>query len=269
MRRFPRTCELAPALFAALAVTIAASVFPGAVRAQADEEDAALAEEIVALDSLFPAFNEIPWKEKDLEMRAFLYGDTKGVVHFIVFDAGKLREKWRSFPLEGQVKEVYGRDLDLDGKPEIIATTTKARVYVWETTTYKVLWESVQEKFTVIQAMTIADVDRDPQLELVICADNKIAYYDGDTFFREKEGRDPVDPAVMLVADVDGDLVDEIVTNDGYVLDTATLNIEWANDGFGYPLSLFDIDNDGVFEILGEIGGSLVVWDAEDQREIW
>lgn len=269
MRRTSR----APLLVgASLAATLGSGAFvPTNVRAQSelDEEEVALREEILALDTMFPAFTTIPWKEKNEDMTGFLYGDRKGVVHFVLYDTGKLREKWRSFPLDGQVKEVFGRDLNRDGVPEIIASTTKARIYVWETTTFKVLWESVEEKFTAIQAMTIADMDRDPALEIVVCADNKIAYYDGIEFFREKEGRDPVDPAVLLVADVDGDLVNEIVTNDGYVLDSSTLNIEWATDGFGYPLSLFDIDNDGVLEILGELGGSVVVWDAEDQREIW
>jgi hypothetical protein len=127
----------------------------------------------------------------------------------------------------------------------------------------------VEEKFEQIQTMEIADVDRDDPLEMVIVADNKILYYDGVEFFREKEGRDFVEPSAMIIADVDGDLTDEIVTNDGYVIDTNTLSIEWANDGFGYPISLFDLDNDGVLEVAGEIGGSLIFWDLEDRREIW
>jgi hypothetical protein len=117
--------------------------------------------------------------------------------------------------------------------------------------------------------MTIADVDRDAPLELVICADNKILYYDGVAFFREKEGRDPIDPSTLLIADVDGDLTNEIISNDGYVIDTNSLNIEWATDGFGYPITLFDIDNDGIFEVVGEVGGSLIVWDVEERRELW
>ena len=88
-------------------------------------------------------------------------------------------------------------------------------------------------------------------------------------FFREREGRDFVEPSDMIVGDVDNDGTVEIITNDGYVLDTSSLNIEWATDGFGYPISLFDIDDDGVPEIVGEVGGAVQFWDAEDQREIW
>lgn len=247
-----------------------ASIVGGAhvAGAQVDEDVEALLIEIDTLSAMFPAFGPIAWDEKEAEA-AFLYGDTKGIVHLMLSDGGRLREKWRSFPLEGTVKEVFGADLDRDGRAEVIAQTSGARVYVWETRKFELLWESVEEKFELIQTMAIADVDRDDPLEMVIIADNKILYYDGVEFFREKEGRDFVEPSAMLIADVDGDLTDEIVTNDGYVIDTTTLNIEWANDGFGYPISLFDLDNDGVLEVVGEIGGSLVFWDLEDRREIW
>jgi hypothetical protein len=250
------------------AVCVTAFATPSATFAQ-DDDDAALAEEIVALDSMFTAFVAFPWTEKDKTLRGFLYGDTKGIVHLSIADDGRLREKWRSFPLEGQVKEVFGADLDKDGRMEIIAYTTKARIYVWETVNFKLLWESVQERFKAIQAMVVADVDSDSPLELVVCADNRILYYDGVEFFLEKAGRDALAPSYMLVANVDGDPETEIVTNDGYVMDANTLNIEWATEGFGYPINLFDIDNDGIFEVIGELGGSIVIIDVEERREIW
>jgi len=243
---------------------------PNVVCAQEeDREEKALSEEILGLDAMFPAMAAFPWTEKDKTMQGILYGDTKGIVHFYIFDTGRLREKWRSFPLDGVVKDVYAQDLNRDGSPEIIAYSSKARIYVWDTKTFRVLWESVQENFKSIQAMTIADVDSDKQLEMVICADNRLVYIDGVNFFREKEGRDVLDPAVLLVADVDGDLTNEIVSNDGYVFDTSTLNIEWATEAFGYPITLFDIDNDGVFELIGETLGSIVIWDIQDRRQIW
>lgn len=252
---------------AALLIPLALAAAAGVARAQ-DEDLLALQAEIDVLDGMFPAFAWFPWTEKE-DQTAFLYGDTKGIVHHYVSDGGRLREKWKSFPLEGTVKEIVGADLDGNGRPEIIAYTTGARVYVWGTTKYELLWESVEEKFENIQAMVVADVDSDPALEIVLCADNKIVYYDGVEFFREKEGRDFVEPAAMLIADVDGDLEEEIVTNDGYVIDTNTLNIEWATEAFGYPMSLFDLDNDGVLEVVGEVGGALKFWDIEDRREIW
>jgi len=255
----------------ALAASFAFSAaHPLVARAQEEErEERLISEEILGLDAMYPAVAAFPWTEKDKTMQGILYGDTKGIVHFYIFDTGKLREKWRSFPLDGVVKEVFAQDLNRDGSPEIIAYSAQARIYVWDTKTFRVLWESVQENFKTIQAMTIADVDRDAQLELVLCANNRLMYIDGVEFFREKEGRDPLDPRTLLVADVDGDLTNEIVSNDGYVFDTTTLNIEWATETFGYPITLFDIDNDGIFELIGEIAGSITIWDIQDRRQLW
>lgn len=248
-----------------------AAAVPSA-RAQTDEEVAALLGEIDGLAAMFKAYAPCPWLDtEEGEEASFVYGDTKGIVHHYVSERGRLREKWKSFPLEGIVKDVFVEDLDGNGSPEIIAYTRSSRIYIWDTVKYELLWESVEisERIEMIQAMVVADVDRDAQLELVVCADNKIQYIDGVDYYIEKVGRDFVEPSVLLVADVDNDLEKEIITNDGYVLDTNTLNIEWANDGFGYPMSLFDLDNDGVLEIVGESQGALTFWDVEERREIW
>jgi len=232
-----------------------------------DEAVVALDLKIGNLAAKFPALSPLPMTEPD--ETSFLYGDTKGIVHHVVWEGARLRDKWKSFPLEGAVKQVFAADLDGNGSYEIVAYTVRARIYVWDTERYELLWESVEERFEGIQAMAVADVDGDAAKEIVVCADNKIAFYDGVEFFREREGRDFVDPVEMLVADVDGDLTPEIITSDGYVIDSKSLNIEWATDGFGHPISLFDLDNDGVLELVGETGGSLTFWDLKDRREIW
>jgi hypothetical protein len=229
----------------------------------------AIAEEIRALDAKFPSFVLFPDPELKAGETAFLYADTKRVVHLYESDRGTLRERWKSFPLEGTVKALFAQDLDRDGGLEIVAYTSSARLYVFGTEKFELLWESVEEKWKSISAMAVADVDRDPALELILVADNKLVYYDGTEYFREKEGRDFLEPSALLVGDVDGDDVLEIVTNDGYVVDTVTLNIEWATDGFGYPISLFDLDGDGVVDVVGEAGGSLTFWNVADRREIW
>lgn len=257
----------AKSMRAALAALAAlALVPPGTSQAQTGTET--LESDIHRLAARFPSFALFHNPEKR-EETAFVYADTKRIVHLYESDGDALRERWKSFPLEGTVKQLFAQDLDRDGQDEIIAFTSSARIYVWGTKKFDLLWESVEEKFKSLTAMAIADVDRDPALEMVVCADNKIVYYDGVEFFREKEGRDFVEPSSILVADVDGDQAVEIITNDGYVIDAATLSIEWATDGFGYPISLFDLDGDGVLDVVGESGGSLTFWNVADRREIW
>jgi hypothetical protein len=253
-----------------LALAAPMLLLPALAAAQSDDDLAALLFELDGLNATFPAFTQYYDLEEDQEA-SFLYGDRKGIVHHYVSESGRVRELWKSFPLEGAVKQVWAEDLGGDGRPEIIALTTRSRIYVFETKKYELLWESVEisERVKSVQAMLVADADGDPQMELIVCADNKIRYIDGKDFYIEKEGRDFVEPSMMLIADVDNDLESEIITNDGYVIDTNTLNIEWANDGFGYPISLFDLDNDGVLEVVGESQGGLTFWDVEDRREIW
>ena len=225
--------------------------------------------EIDLLGAVFNAFTPFPWTEEE-NQASYLYADTKNTIRHLLVENGRTRELWKSFPLEGSVREVFAEDLDGNGRLEIIAFTTGARIYVWDTDTqYTLKWESIEERFETISAMAIADVDRDPALELIAVADNVITYYDGKEFFREKAGRDVMDPQRILIADVDGDLTDEIVTSDGYVLDTTSLSIEWATDSFGYPIELFDIDDDGILDLVAERGGALQFWSIKDRREIW
>ena len=258
--------RLAAVLFVTLGATFGAAL-PVAAQFENEELDA-LELSVADLAGNFPAFASFPWTESNSE-RAYLYGDAKGVVHLKVSDGTRTREAWRSFPLEGTIRYVLAADLDRDGKSEIVAATSGPRIYVWDSKEYDLLWESVDEKFESLQAIAIEDVDRDESLEIVLVVDNKVSYYDGTEFFREKEGRDVVDPTEILIGDVDGDLSREIITNDGYVIDTETLNIEWATDGFGYPISLFDVDSDGVPELLGEIDGAITIWDIKERREVW
>lgn len=228
-----------------------------------------LVSEIKVLEEMFPAMALCHWSRNPDET-AFVYGDPYGLIRHIVTVDGELHENWRSFPL-GTIREVLTADLDNDGHQEIVTYTADSRMYVWTMKDYELVFDSsvIGEEFGVIQALTIADVDADDAKELILCADNRIVYYDGVEFFREREGRERIEATYMLVGDVDGDGSDELVTNDGHVIDTTTLIIEWSAESFGYPIRLFDIDNDGVLEVVGERQGMVTFWDIAEQREMW
>lgn len=228
-----------------------------------------LVSEIKVLEEMFPAMALCHWSRTPDET-AFAYGDPYGLVRHIVTVDGKLHENWRSFPL-GTIREVLTADLDNDGTQEIVTYTADSRLYVWTTKDYQLLFDSsaIGEELGVIQALAIANVDTDDAKELILCSDHRIVYYDGVEYFREKEGRERIDATYMLIGDVDADGNDEIVTNDGHVIDTTTIIIEWSTESFGYPIRLFDIDNDGVPEVVGERQGTVTFWDIAERREMW
>lgn len=198
-----------------------------------------------------------------------MFASTQGTIHHVRSDSTGLREDWRSFPI-GPVTRLFVEDLAQDGRPEIVALSAESIVYVWDSATHDLVWESRRELLGVVTTMTIANADGDDPLELVLAAGNRIVVYDGREFAREREGRDRIAPNAILVGDVDGDGRDEVVTNDGFVFDARTLTIEWTDDrGFGYPMSLFDLNGDGRPEVVGEVGGVLRFWDLRSRRELW
>ena len=234
-----------------------------------DKEVPELVAEIEVLEGAFPALALCHWSRNPPEV-AFVYGDPSGLIRHIVTEDGKLKENWRSFPLESPIQEVLTADLDNDGYQEIITYTAESRIYIWTMKSYNLLWDSTGEDLGTIQAIVVGNVDTDPEKELVLCSNNRIVYYDGVTYLREREGRDIIHPTCMVMGDVDADGNQEIVTNDGYVIDPVSLVVKWSTEeGFGYPIRLIDIDNDGVPEIIGEREGTVTFWDVQDRREIW
>jgi hypothetical protein len=69
---------------------------------------------------------------------------------------------------------------------------------------------------------------------------------------------------------VDGDGRVEIVLNSGQVLDSSRAEVEWEDEPFFGKIELFDIDGDGIPEVLTENpgGGPLKVFDVDYRSEV-
>jgi hypothetical protein len=228
----------------------------------------ALVADIRVLEELFPGMALCHWVTNP-DATAFAYADWRGTIRQIVTVDGGLKENWRSFPLDSPVRELQTADVNGDGHQEIIAWTRDSRIYVWTTLGYELLWDSTNEDLGTIQALAMANVDADPQLEFVLCSNNRIVLYDGVGFFLEKTGREEIRPLDMAVADVDADGEPEIITSDGHIIDSTSLNIEWSTEPFGYPLVLFDIDSNGVPEVVSHARGGVRFWNVQQRRELW
>jgi hypothetical protein len=227
--------------------------------------------EIEVISGMFDSFTISSW-DPETDRLEFFYGDRKNTIHHMVFQEGEFTRLWRSPPLGGTIQDVSIADIDGDGDEELVTYTAKNEAQIWDyVERYKIRWESKREtKFTTIQSLVVANVDSDPAMELVFCADNRIWYIDGAGLIVEREGRDPINAARMLVGNVDGDPDAELITSDGFVIGTRSLNIEWtAPEPFGDPMYLYDFDKDGALELIGQQFGAIKAWNIRQRREIW
>ena len=201
---------------------------------------------------------------------AMAYGDRYGIVRVVRITPRGVSELWRSRVLEGgEVAEVLVEDLDGKGGVDIIARTTQGRVYVFDEF-YTSRWESVNEDFRTVTAMTIANVDGDDAYELVLFADRFVYWIDGAQFNREYQSTQVYDREAteILVGNVDTDFELELVTNFGTVIDVTTGEPEWQGQQFGQFIELLDIDGDGIEEIIGHSANQFIrIFDADEQQE--
>ena len=197
-------------------------------------------------------------------------GDKFGKINVFRLNGGTDHDRiWASQQLDGNVEEVLVADLDNDGLDDHIVCWTPRRLYAFDLENdFYLSFESQPNDYRLIQACTIANVDEDPQKEIVINADRKIHYVDGLSFSREWTSLNNYEAVRIRCGDVDGDDRVELVLNTGQVLDSGTGEVEWEDQVFGVRLELLDIDGDGIPEILTEgPGGPLRVWDADFRAE--
>ena len=103
-----------------------------------------------------------------------------------------------------------------------------------------------------------------------MCADGRLIIYDGRDQFEEwRSDQDNINATELLIADVDGDEEREIVLNDGFVFDAMFRDLEWQSPvQFGDKMDVFDLDNDGIVELVGEFRGRFIrIFDIDLRRE--
>ena len=190
-----------------------------------------------------------------------VYGDAQGSLHVVRYVDGRGFEEWKSEPLGSAVLGVFVKDVDADGEIEIVAYTF-THVVLYSAEDYSFIWQ-IQEDITQV---AIANVDDDPQLELVYLvkslghSEMHIHVYDCLELYEQGISdvipKESIHAQSMVIADFDDDYGLEVVLNTGVVVDLDTLIMEWYfADGFGDRLGYLDIDGDGVLELIGEVDG--------------
>lgn len=196
-----------------------------------------------------------------------VYGSWRGTLHLVENRNGQLvtaqsRELW------SPVVELVAVDLDGDGQDEVVGFTQNSRLFILRGQDLEDVWNTIEGRFQSISSLTVADVDQDGEPEIVLVADNLLQVYSALSDVEEWKSSDEYSATRIVVGDVDGDGQDEIVFNSGQVLGAQFRDVEWEYEpGFGVRMDLFDIDADGILEVVAIGGDGLVrVFDVDQRR---
>jgi len=200
-----------------------------------------------------------------------LYADAYGKLHLLKATSRGWKLEWQLANLGSKIRKFFLTDIDGDGISEIIVATFNGRILVYSSDDYTNLWENLEDNFTQIAAMEIEDIDADPQPEFIVLADGHIYVFDALNKSRDWVSDLEFEATEMIIENVDKDEQFEIILNTGKVIDTKFLNIEYSWDQpFGERIMVFDMNNDGYPEIIGEFSDySLRIFDVYSQREVW
>lgn len=188
---------------------------------------------------------------------------TSDGVGIAVFSADSGLLKW-SLSSSGGNSLAVG-NVDADPALEIVTTTHGGRGYVIDGVSTLSQWEYVNSFGSKVQ---LADLDDDSMQEIVgASAWYKITIFDADRKTPVWEITTDLDISALLVSDVDGDNVPEIIYGDGqwgqiHAYDVRTRTKRWALPNLGHSVSGIgtgDVDLDGKREVYW---GSNGYWDV-------
>jgi len=201
----------------------------------------------------------------------FVYTNSAARLHVFRVKSGKLTKDWETTDLGSRAASMFVIDLYGDGVLKLVVGTIRGRVLVYDFDSYSLEWENLQNRYTALDYLCPANLDNDPQQEIIVIADKIMTIYDGlnkniqwlsDTQYAAKH---------VIVGNVDDDPQLEIILNTGRVVDSRFYTIEFeADQPFGDRISLFDVTGDGYPEVFGEYSDfSIKVFDIWARRELW
>jgi hypothetical protein len=205
------------------------------------------------------------------DQHRLIYADYRTHIHVYKEKDGALELDWETTNLGSRVTSMFVADLFADGRQKLAVSTAAGRIILYGLDEYDLVWENLQDPFDRVQYMTAANLDDDGQQELVFIANGFLYIYDSLNKNIEWQSQATFDARQIVIANVDDDEQLEIILNTGAIIDSRFHSIEFqADNAFGDRISLFDLDGDGIPEIIGEYGDfNLKVFDIYAQREIW
>lgn len=203
----------------------------------------------------------------------YIYADVAAHLHAYVVKDGRSELEWETASLGSAVTALILKDVDANGTKDIMVSTARGRIIVYDSVSFERIHENFLERFETISCMTTANLDNDPQEEVIFIAERKLNIYDGKSRALEWRSQAEFQATELLVGNVDDDPQPEIILNTGEIVDSRFYTIEPSkleSGVFGFRIRLFDMNGDGHPEIVGDTPGfSLRIYDVYAQREIW
>jgi hypothetical protein len=201
----------------------------------------------------------------------FIYADRPGHVHVYAVENGALKLQWETTTLGSRATALIVADLYGDGRKKLLISTFAGRVLIYDLAKYELEWENLQQRYSRIDHMAVANLDGDKQLEVALLADDKLYIFDGYNRNLQWSSTTNMIATFMVIGNVDDDPQLEIVLNSGIIVDSRFFNIQFQTDQpFGDRLSLADLTGDGYPEVIGEFADrTLRVFDVWRGREVW
>lgn len=201
----------------------------------------------------------------------FFYADKSGHVHVYGLKDGEFERVWEVTTLGSRATSLIVADLYGDGKQKLAMSSINGRLLIYDLATYQLEWENLQQRFTRIDYVTVANLDNDPQLEVIILADDMMFIFDSYNRAIQWNSTTKVFGKYAVVGNIDDDPQLEIVINNGVVFDGRFYSIQFQTDQpFGDKIALTDMTGDGYADVVGEFPDRTIrIFDVWRGREVW
>jgi hypothetical protein len=177
-------------------------------------------------------------------------------------------QKWLSKPyLNLSINHIEVAQTQASGQQLIFVVLTNGQVEIYNGSSRQLEY-TLASGLSNPTSLTVADLDRDGQSEIIIGAGNAIAAFDVGNYAQKwRISHGAVD---LAVANVDNDAALEIVTANK-VIDGVTQTVEWEYEQrFGTRIAVADLNNDSIAEIVGAAGWySIWVFSAVTRTVLW
>lgn len=236
---------------------------PGRAAAQIDPYDLQDAFGRFPFARVIPLDNGNAW--------GMIYADVYGKIYIKRATSRGWKREFEITNLGAKVKKYDILDIENDGVLELVIATMAGGILIYSLDDYTNTWENIEDDFSSIEAFDVANVDNDPQLEFIVLANGTLYIIDSLDKNRQWISERKFSATELIVANVDKDEQMEIILNTGIVIDTKfyVIDLEWDKP-FGERISTFDMNNDGIPEVIGEFSDySLRIFDVYSQREVW